>query len=396
MPNPVFQAADQCVMCGLCLPHCPTYRQTADEGDSPRGRIALIQALDQGRVPADSERLAFHLDRCLGCRACEAMCPSHVPFMALMDQARAEVNREQGMKRYGAPANQLLNMVAAPGKMRLASAAAGPLGFVIRHAPISGSWSRARDLFPSTHRQPSKVKKTGSKERPVYLFAGCMGDLAERETLQAAEQLLAAMDYYVVRAESAGCCGAMHRHAGQLDEADSLVQKNLVAFDEYPDAPVLSVATGCAAELNGYPDSLSARHFEILSYLASIEWPKAIQLSPLEQKVAIHIPCTQRNVLKDTSSTRTLMERIPGIQLADLPLSDGCCGAGGLNLLNQVELGESLFEQSLAWLVREQPRYLVSTNIGCTLHMQAVIQKNDLDCEVVHPLTLLARQLKSP
>jgi glycolate oxidase iron-sulfur subunit len=316
--------------------------------------------------------------------------------MALMDQARARINREQGMKRYGAPANQLLNMVAAPGKMRLASAVAGSLGFVIRHAPVSGGWSRARDLFPKPIHRSTLEQVATSKDRPIYLFAGCMGDLAERETLRAAEQLLTAMGYYVLRSKSAACCGAMHRHAGQPGEADSLVQKNLLAFDEYPNAPLLSVATGCASELNDYPDALSSRHFEILSYLTANEWPEAIQLSPMEEKVAIHIPCTQRNVLKDTTSTRSLMERIPGIQLEDLPLSDGCCGAGGLNLLNQFDLGESLFEQSLAWLVREQPRYLVSTNIGCTLHMQAAIEQSSLDCEVVHPLTLLARQLKSP
>jgi len=395
MPNPKFQAADQCVMCGLCLPHCPTYRRSADEGDSPRGRIALIQGLDQGRVPVVSERLAYHLDSCLGCRACEAMCPSHVPFTVLMDQARAEINREQGMKRYGAPANQLLNMVATPGKMRLAAAVAGPLGFVIRHAPVSGSWSRARGLLPKPSHQSVQAQTASSKERPIYLFAGCMGDLADRETLQAAEQLLFAMGYYVIRSKSAGCCGAMHRHAGQPEAADNLVQKNLEAFDEYPDAPILTVATGCAAELNDYPDSFSSRHFEILSYINSVECPDSVQFSPLEEQVAIHTPCTQRNVLKDTVSTRSLMERIPGIQLEDLPLSDGCCGAGGLNLLNQFELGASLFERSLEWLVSEQPRYLVSTNIGCTLHMQAAIEQNDLDCEVVHPLTLLVRQLKS-
>lgn len=395
MSNPVFQAADQCVMCGLCLPHCPTYRQTTDEGDSPRGRIALIQGLDQGKVPANSERLAYHLDRCLGCRACEAMCPSHVPYMALMDQARAEVNRQQGMKRYGAPANQLLNMVATPGKMRLASAMAGPMGVLIRHVPVSGSWSRARDLFPRNPKHAVNLPKTTSNERPVYLFTGCMGDLADRETLQSAEQLLSAMGHYVIRAKSAVCCGAMHRHSGQPEEADSLLRKNLHGFDEFANAPILSVATGCAAELNSYPDSFSTRHFEIISYLAANEWPEEVQFSPLSEKVAIHMPCTQRNVLKDLSSTLALMECIPEIQLVDLPLSDGCCGAGGLNLLNQSELGESLIERSLEWLASEQPRYLVSSNIGCTLHIQAAIQENGLDCEVVHPITLLARQLKS-
>jgi glycolate oxidase iron-sulfur subunit len=312
-----------------------------------------------------------------------------------MDQARAVINQEQGLKRYGAPARQLLDIVANPGKMKLASAVAGPMGSILRHTPVTGSWSRAKDLLPRGRTPVVEISKPTSKERPLYLFRGCMGDLADRPTLQAAEHLLSVMGYYVVRARSAMCCGAMHRHAGQPEEAGRLVQKNLVAFDEYPKAPVLSLATGCASELKEYPDSFSTRHFEIVSYLASNEWPNALQFSAMDEKVAIHSPCTQRNVLKNTTSTHSLMKRIPGIQLVDLPLSDGCCGAGGLNLLNQVDLGESLFEQSLGWLTREQPRYLVSTNIGCSLHMQAAIEQSGLGCEIVHPLTLLARQLKS-
>lgn len=382
-------------MCGLCLPHCPTYAITRDEGDSPRGRIALMQGLGQGRVTADSQRLALHLDRCLGCRACEAMCPSHVPFMALMDQARAEINRAQGVKRYGGPANQLLDLVASPAKMHLATTMTDRFGFLIRHVPLSGNWARARDLFPESDAESIQVQSSVSKVKPVYLFAGCMGDLAERKTLKAAEQLLAALGHEVLRSESAGCCGAMHRHAGQPQQADDLRRNNLEAFSEYPDAPVLSVATGCAAELNNYPQSFSERHFEIMAYLASFQCPEKMVFAPLEEKVAVHIPCTQRNVLKDTVSTRSLLERIPGIDLSELPLSDGCCGAGGLNMLNQLEIGEALFDHSLEWLAREQPRYLVSTNIGCTLHMQAAIRKSGMDCEVVHPLRLLARQCKA-
>jgi glycolate oxidase iron-sulfur subunit len=384
-----------CVMCGLCLPHCPTYAITRDEGDSPRGRIALMQALGQGRIDISNERLAFHIDRCLGCRACEAMCPSHVPFMDLMDAARAEVNRVQGINRYGAPAKQLLAMAASPAKIRLATATAGGIGFLMRHVPLSGSWARAREIFPGSANETLHVQQTVEKGEPVYLFAGCMGDLAERETLRAAEQLLATLGHKVLRSGSAGCCGAMHRHTGQPQQADDLKRKNLEAFDEYPDASVLSVATGCSVELKSYPEAFSKRHFEIMAYLASFQWPKEIEFAPLEEQVAIHIPCTQRNVLKDKLSTRALLERIPGIILSELPLSDGCCGAGGLNMLNQVEIGEALLEHSLEWLNGEQPRYVVSTNIGCTLHMQAAIRNSGLHCEVVHPLWLLARQCKA-
>jgi glycolate oxidase iron-sulfur subunit len=386
---------DQCVMCGLCLPHCPTYVLTRDEGDSPRGRIALMQALGQESIDIGNERLAFHLDRCLGCRACEAMCPSHVPFMDLMDAARAEVNRVQGIDRYGMPAKQLLAMAASPAKMRLAAATAGGIGFLMRHVPLSGNWARVRDLFPNSANESLHVHQKPGKGKPAYLFAGCMGDLAERETLGAAERLLVALGHEVLRSGSAGCCGAMHRHAGQPQQADDLRQKNLEAFDEYPDAPVLSVATGCSAQLKSYPEAFSKRHFEIMAYLASLQWPKEIEFAPLEEQVAIHIPCTQRNVLKDKSSTRALLERIPGIVLSELPLSSGCCGAGGLNMLNQSEIGEALLEHSIEWLSREQPCYVVSTNIGCTLHIQAAIRHSGLNCEVVHPLWLLARQCKA-
>lgn len=383
-------------MCGLCLPHCPTYVLSRDEGDSPRGRLALIQGLDQGRVAANSERLATHLDRCLGCRACEAMCPSHVPFMALMDQARVEINQVQGTGRYGAPANRLLDLVASPGKMRLASVLAGPVGSLLRHLPARGPWARARDLIPKIHTKGIGPQFGDDDGRPVYLFAGCMGDLAERETLAAAEQLLAALGYSVVQPETAVCCGAMHRHAGRPQEAERLELQNLQAFEAYPEAAVLSVATGCSAQLKDYPEVLSSRHQEILTFLLQQVWPEKSSFKALHEKVAIHTPCTQRNVLKDPGSTRILLERIPGMELVGLPLASECCGAGGLNLLNQSEIGEALFEESLQWLAQERPRYLVSSNIGCRLHMDTAIRKAGIDCAVVHPLSLLAQQLQSP
>lgn len=382
-------------MCGLCLPHCPTYVLSRDEGDSPRGRLALIQGLDQGRVAADSERLATHLDRCLGCRACEAMCPSHVPFMALMDQARAEINQVQGMGRYGAPANRLLDLVASPVKMRLASGLARPMGALLRHMPVPGSWARARDLMPRM-RTGQLEPQTGDVDgRPIYLFAGCMGDLAERETLASAERVLAALGYSAVQPDNAACCGAMHRHAGRPQEAERLQQRNLRAFEVHPEATILSVATGCSAQLGDYPETFSTRHQEILSFLAQQAWPEKPGLAPLGEKVAIHSPCTQRNVLKDPGSTRGLLERIPGIELADLPLAMSCCGAGGLNLLNQAGIGEALFEESIEWLEQERPRYLVSGNVGCRLHMDAAMRKAGIECEVVHPLALLAQQLSA-
>ncbi|MDX1335953.1 MAG: (Fe-S)-binding protein, partial [Gammaproteobacteria bacterium] len=325
-----FKETDQCVMCGLCLPHCPTYVLTQDEGDSPRGRLALMQALGQDRIDISNERLAFHLDRCLGCRACEAMCPSKVPFMKLMDIARAALYEHHGRHRYAGYPSMLLDMAGSKTRTRMASGMAGlASGLGLKGLAGDTGLGQLLGLVPDKSSAKYQHIKEQPDASPVFLFSGCMGELADQETIQSARLVLSALGFRVLGGLEGSCCGAIHRHAGKAERADELRAQNLKLFSQHPEAPVLSLASGCAGELADYPDDLSERHIEISSFLQQQMAIDRLNLKALDGRVALHRPCTHRNVLGTDDHVAELLDALPGIERLELPLSQGCCGAGG-------------------------------------------------------------------
>ena len=390
-----FKETDQCVMCGLCLPHCPTYVLTQDEGDSPRGRLALIQALGQDRIDISNERMAFHLDRCLGCRACEAMCPSKVPFMKLMDSARAALYEHHGRHRYTRYPSMLLDMAGSKVRTRVASGMASlASGLGLKGLAGDAELGQMLGLLPNKAGAEYQHIKAQPDAPPVFLFSGCMGELADQETIQSARLVLSALGFRVLDGLEGSCCGAIHRHAGRAGRADELRAQNLKLFTEHPEAPVLSIASGCAGELADYPDDLSERHSEITSFLQQQMAIDRLELAPLHVRLVLHRPCTHRNVIGNDQHVADLLDAMPGVERLELPLAQGCCGAGGLNILTQQELGHRLMEPTVEWLIETKPAMLVSTNIGCSLHIARSARKAGMNLEVLHPVTLLARQLK--
>ena len=382
-------------MCGLCLPHCPTYVLTQDEGDSPRGRLALMQALDQDRIDISNERLAFHLDRCLGCRACEAMCPSKVPFMKLMDTARAALYEHHGRHRYTRYPSLLLDMAGSKTRTRMASGMANLVsGLGLKGLAGDTELGQMLGLVPGKSSAKYQHFKEQPDASPVFLFSGCMDKLADQETIQSARLVLSALGFRVLDGLEGSCCGAIHRHAGRIERADELRAQNLKLFSEHPEAQVLSIASGCAGELADYPDEISGRHIEISSFLQQQMAIDRLDLAALNVRVALHRPCTHRNVIGNDQHVADLLDSMPGVEHLELPLAQGCCGAGGLNILTQQELGQRLMDPTVEWLIESKPDLLVSTNIGCSLHIARSVRGAGMKMEVLHPVTLLARQLK--
>ena len=251
-----LSATDRCVKCGLCLPHCPTFTLTGNEADSPRGRISLMQWLDD--AAEISPGLLTHIDRCLQCGACEAMCPSKVPFGALMDTTRARlvpqhphgfIDRVLG--RAGA------KLLASPRALQLA----GPLLVAYRHlglplllGKLPGMAGRLNRLLAgrtgtaSGSGRPRKHVTKHEKTAPrLHLFPGCTGHTLDQQTLEAAQHLLLALGYDVRITKNTACCGALHQHNGQPGTAASLAAHNRAALND--DTPVISIASGCAAHL---------------------------------------------------------------------------------------------------------------------------------------------------
>ncbi|MCO6414334.1 MAG: (Fe-S)-binding protein [Thiogranum sp.] len=401
-----LSATDRCVKCGLCLPHCPTFRITGNEADSPRGRISLMQTLDQADTNW-SPGLFRHLDQCLQCRACEAMCPSRVPFGALMDSARErlEPHRTRPLSAR-LLRNAGLKLLASPRAIRIADRllAAYQLSRLDRVISalhlLPARIDRLHRMLPPRRRHAvASAATVSAMSGEVHLFPGCMGHLFDRQTLQAAQRLLERLGYRVSAAQQAGCCGALHQHSGETATAARLARSNVKHFagDTHP---VLVPATGCTAHLADYgrlypgaaAAAFSERVSDVLHFVASRDLGR-LSFNPLPERVAVYIPCSHRNALKQSRDIVDVISRIPGVDTVTVNPEGGCCGAAGSYMISQPALADQLRDGVIERLADCGSRLLVTTNIGCSLHIQAGLRQRGIDMEVLHPLTLLARQL---
>jgi glycolate oxidase iron-sulfur subunit len=393
----LIEATDQCVKCGLCLPHCPTYRLTRDEAESPRGRIALIQALASGALPP-SERLDAHIASCLECRACEPACPSLVAVGTIMDQARAR--RTQALPAWrrwlmrawlSALANRrlmrLAERLAALGRATGLDRAARALGLL--RLPRLYAYAR---LSEGLFRPPrwDRADQVGQADRSVALFLGCVAEVTQPASLAAAAFVLGRLGISVTRPAGQGCCGAIFRHNGFPDQADTLLERNAAALSGQL---LVGLASACVAELRTHP--ALAQTQEICGFLATVPWPPGLALTPLAVDVLVHEPCSHRNQLGGNADVYRVLARIPRLRVAPLPDNALCCGAAGTYLLQHPQTASALLGDKLAHLARLQPQILVTTNPGCALHLAAGLREVGLSIEVCHPLELIARQLPS-
>ena len=387
-----LELADRCVKCGLCLPHCPTYGLAAVEGESPRGRIALLQGLATGRLDAHPG-LVEHLDRCLGCRACETACPADVPYGELIDAGRALLVQR------GARATPLRRTLAALlRRPRL-------FAFAVRLIRLPGARRvarglgnlprRAAELLPADARSPRWPAATAPATRgAVQLFVGCVGRAVDGRALEDVRHALEAAGYAVEIPRGQGCCGAIDLHAGRPALAAHSARRNLAAFAG--PAPVVACASGCAAALLEYARvagaegaGLARRVVEPAELLAEAELP--LRPGPYRD-IALHVPCTQRHVTGGADATRRLLARLPGVRVRELP--PGCCGAAGENFLSHPGMADALVAPLVAQLRSSPPGAVVTSNIGCALHLGAALRRAGLDLPVLHPASLVAAALE--
>ena len=439
--------ANRCVACGLCLPHCPTYRVTQSEADSPRGRIALMSGVAGGRIPMN-ERFALHIDRCLTCRACESVCPNHVRFGQLIDGTRAMMasssiplgGSTQASKSWfrrwvereiiGKPARidalrPLLRFYQRSGMQKLLrkSGLLGKTKLILLETQLpridkpyslpgrpnfAGSWQA---VYPTT----------GQPRGEVGLFLGCVARLTDTATLNATIVVLNQLGYTVHVPPAQTCCGALHQHSGDKQTAAQLAHRNISAFDGLNLEAIISTASGCGVQLTEYstlPPSprskesapelevgnasgggapaskrFSAKVMDISAFLAVAEGWDEIKLAPLTYKISVHEPCSLRNVLRGSASSYALLARIPGAQIAPLTGNDQCCGAAGTYFLDQPEMAKVLLHDKITAISASGARYLATSNVGCAMHIASALREAGSEIEVLHPVTLIARQM---
>lgn len=399
---------DLCVKCGLCLPHCPTYAKTLDENESPRGRLALIQGVARNELKATPE-LVRHVDRCLLCRSCEAVCPAYVPYSRIVDGFRQETGKiGKGLAARlktsvlrkaltGPLVSRLVETPAAisirnfalesgiPGLLGLGETAAG-----LPKATPSAQWT---GLFQATG---------GMEAGRATLFLGCTAKLLDAATVDSAIRVMNRLGITVRVPENQTCCGALHWHSGEREQATERMEQNLAAFEPEEGEAIVGFASGCGAMLRDYADILrspeakrfSGRIRDISQFLAEFSWPAGIEIRPLPAVVALHSPCSLRNVLRADSPVQGLLQRIPDLQIKSLPTQAACCGAAGSYMLEQPSMAGLLREEVLEQALAANPAYLATSNPGCAMHLRAGLKlRGRQDIEVLHPITLLARQI---
>jgi len=400
----ILDLADQCVKCGLCLPHCPTYRLSNDEGESPRGRISLLQGLAlEALEPTDA--LQGHIDRCLGCRACEAVCPAGVEYGALLETGRAALAEAHPPNRRKRLA---LALMTRPGALRVAHW----LGYAYRRTGLR--WlartlrvPRALGLERLERRLPALPRPQGlagahaargTRKGRVGLFTGCVGRVFEQDALRDAITILTTLGYDVVVPAAQRCCGALHLHAGMPERAQSFANANRATFADAEVEAVLFLASGCGAQLSEYDrlgSALPAPVRELGAFLVDNDATTALPLAPLSGTALVHEPCTLRNVVGDTQATYRLLSAIPDLKVAALPDNHTCCGAAGSYMIEQPAWSDELLVRKTSALGEREADWLTTTNVGCAVQLAAGFHTRRPQLKVVHPVQLLARQLST-
>ena len=382
----------------MCQPHCPTYQVYRQEAESPRGRIAMIQALARDRLSAD-ENLIMHLEHCLGCMACEAICPSKVPYGRLMDNARALLNTQN--KKIPIAQSLLLKSVARHNGLQ-------GLNSLIRFYNRSGLRAGMDKLLrltgsPQIRRAhkllqwaDSTVLKTyypavGAAVGNLALFSGCLGNSFDATTLTSSIKVLTRLGYNVHLPARKFCCGALHQHLGHPEQAQALVQANRDCFNDLPVSHIVYAANGCGAQLK--QAEMPVPVVDIVNFLLSSPALPAVQIKPLAEKVLLHESCSSLNKLHIGGAMRKLLQFIPDLECIATGQAASCCGAGSNHTLQFPDLSAALIESKIADIKRLGPKYLLSDNLGCSLHLKGSLKQAGLNLEVLHPITLLARQL---
>ena len=399
--EPMSLAAQACVHCGFCLPACPTYSELGQEMDTPRGRIVLMKQVLEGALPWAAAQP--HIDRCLGCLACEPACPSGVPYRDLISPFRALAQHQFSRS----PAQKLSRRIAAqtipyPARFRLA-AHAGRLGKAF-HSWLPPPLRAMLDLLPSTippaQTWPAVTPALGSRRARVALLAGCVQRVLEPDINTATIEVLARNGVEVVVPPGQGCCGGLAWHTGDLAAAQEFARRNLAAFPQDVDA-ILTNAAGCGSAmreyhliLRGTPDEARAEDFrkrvlDVSVFLARLGLREPLRGSGRPQHIAYHDACHLANAQNVRREPRALLRAIPGVELCELAGADFCCGSAGTYNLDQPKIAASLGSQKAQAVVASGAEIVATGNIGCLTQLRFHLVQLGSAIKVRHTMQVL-------
>jgi len=402
-----FEGLDSCVHCGFCLQACPTFLATGDESDSPRGRIELMRALEAGELAPTDPGVALHLDRCLGCRGCEPVCPSGVGYGRGLEAARALLTQRRGVpslvraalgaltvaetSRVVYALARLVRATGIPRRLAGWSRLGFAMGMLAATAPKvgGGRWRSVKGSggTSSNLHQPPPTS-------PALLFRGCVMEGLFSHVHDATIRTLQVNGYAVGEAPAQVCCGALHAHAGLRDEARGLARTNLAAFGN-DDTPIVVNSAGCGAMLKEYghlvdvPEEgqrFAARVRDVTELLAE-RGPRPG--APLDVTVAYDPPCHLLHAQRIAEPPERMLRAIPVLRLIFMPDAAQCCGSAGLFTLVEPMMSRAVLAPKLASLAEARPQVVATGNPGCLMQLGAGLAAAGVPAAVRHPVELL-------
>ena len=425
-----------CVHCGFCLPACPTYVRLGDEADSPRGRLHLMRAVAEGRLDPGSAAFQLHIDRCLGCRACEPVCPSGVEYGFLLERAR------QVARRAGPPA-RLAELVLALVERPLPLALWMAAGRLLRStgiASLAARPARRPERFRTLRlgaamlaasrpwRSPVEVGRGGASPAPtvapgapqvsrgrVGILTGCVQRHLFAHVNEATSRVLAANGWEVVQVRRQGCCGALHAHGGRLARAGAMALRNIAAFRAAEVDWIVANAAGCGATMreydhlageavgrsaedgegaNGSPAAGDAEWFsrrvrDVTELLADIDGVRPRTGGALRLRVAYDPPCHLIHGQGVADPPTEVLRSIPGLDLVPVPGGEECCGGAGIYGIGHPELGGRIGASKVDAVLETEAEVLATGNPGCAMQIGAGLRMRGSAVPVVHPVELL-------
>ena len=405
-----FEGLDACVHCGFCLQACPTFLATGDESDSPRGRIELMRGLERGEIAATDPALFYHLDRCLGCRGCEPVCPSGVQYGHGLEAARARITAVRGVSPMARLALWALTTPGVSGAVyllaRLLRATGLPrlfagwgrfrfaMGMLAATAPkVGGGRSR---LVKVVEGETSTNLHQPPPTSTILLFRGCVMEGLFSHVHDATIRTLGVNGYHVREVSGQVCCGALHEHAGLVDEARALARVNVDAFGD-GEEPIVVNSAGCGALMKEYgrllgdvrAERFGARVRDVTELLAGNGVKGPVAGAPLDLHVAYDPPCHLLHAQGVAVQPLTLFAAIPLLELVPVPGAAECCGSAGLFTLLEPEMSRTVLTTKLDRLREAAPQVVATGNPGCLMQIGAGLAAAGIAARARHPVELL-------
>src|SRR5512143_590815 len=411
---PSYDTLISCVRCGRCLPVCPTYRETLNEVQSPRGRLALIRAVEDGRIALDASGIEAHLYHCLDCRACNTICPAGIPIGETILAARSAITAKRPRPRLQ---RWVLNFFFAKherleavfGLARLYKALR--LDVIAKRLPLSPSLQAMRAMLPGTLSKPLRPRLSEAPQREaasgvraprVGFFVNCVMNVAYAETSAASLRLLERLGCEVVTPARLGCCGAPQEDQGGKSDARAFARRLIAEVERHGELDaIVTDSAGCGSMMQGYGHLLhddpawaararafSAKVRDINEYIAA-----CVRANPprggIHGRVTYHDPCHLANTQKVKQQPRDILRAIPGLDYVELPDGAWCCGSAGIYNITHPAMAEQVLARKIDAIAASGADILVTANPGCMMQIEMGLRARGLPVRVMHIVDVL-------